>query len=123
MNWPISWSDKLNSMNQAWIHVYSGSYSSVLANQATLEASGIQTFVPDETTKVVDPVITGSNPIGAEIHVQEADVEMARQILGPASSDPLSREPTPSFDAMLPRVVAVIALITVGYVLIRLITR
>ncbi len=110
-------------MNQAWIHVYSGSYSSVLANQATLEASGIQTFVPDETTKVVDPVITGSNPIGAEIHVQEADVEMARQILRPASSESPTRESNPSFDAMLPRVVAVIALITVGYVLIRLITR
>jgi hypothetical protein len=76
-------------MNQAWIHVYSGSYSSVLANQATLEACGIQTFVPDETTKVVDPCITGSNPVGAEIHVQEADFEAARQLLRPPiSSDP-----------------------------------
>ncbi|MBC8406808.1 MAG: hypothetical protein H8E15_16450 [Planctomycetes bacterium] len=73
-------------MNQAWVHVYSGSYSSVLANQASLEASGIQTFVPDTMTKMVDPFITGGNPMGAELLVLESDLEAASELLGDRDS-------------------------------------
>lgn len=65
----------------SWILVYAGNYSSVLANQATLEASGIRTFIPDSTTKVVDPVITGGSCLDAELHVQIDDVEEAEKIL------------------------------------------
>jgi hypothetical protein len=73
-------------MNEPWVRVYSGSFASVLANQATLEASGIPTVIPNETMKVLDPFITGGNVMDAEIRVPNTDAEMAVELLRPADS-------------------------------------
>ncbi len=80
-------------MADSWTLVYAGNYSSVLANQATLEASGIETYIPDSTTKVVDPVITGGACLDAELHVHTSDVDQAAGILNTRIENP-ERGPT-----------------------------
>lgn len=71
-------------MTDSWVRVYSGSFASVLANQATLEASGIPTVIPNETMKVLDPFITGGNVMNAEIRVPMTEAEAAVELLRPA---------------------------------------
>ena len=86
-------------MNGSWTLVFSGNYASVLANQATLEASGISTYIPDSTTKVVDPFITGGDCLGAELHVQLDDAEEASEILNHVEGEPIERPSAMEFAA------------------------
>jgi hypothetical protein len=98
-------------MTQAWIHVYSGSFSSVLANQASLEASGIQTLVQGQTTEAVVPFVTGTNSTNAELHVQHTDVELAHQILESTdSSDPAIGEGNPFQNPTVRKVIRMIGI-------------
>lgn len=79
-------------MTEPWVRIYSGSFASVLANQATLEASGIPTVIPNETMKVLDPFITGGNVMDAEIRVPQAEAEAAVELLRPAETWADSRD-------------------------------
>ncbi|MBC8406809.1 MAG: DUF2007 domain-containing protein [Planctomycetes bacterium] len=74
-------------MANSWVPVYYGSFASVLANQATLEASGIKAVISNETMKVLDPFITGGNVLNAEIRVLDSQAEEAREILGEPNPD------------------------------------
>ena len=74
-------------MASSWVPVYSGSFASVLANQATLEACGIKAVISNETMKVLDPFITGGNVLNAEIRVLDSQAEEAMEILGESNPD------------------------------------
>ncbi|NQU48787.1 MAG: hypothetical protein HQ519_09075 [Planctomycetes bacterium] len=96
-------------MNEAWIHVYSGSFSSVLANQASLEASGIHTLIQGQTTEAVVPFVTGTTSTNAELLVQHTDVELAHQILESTdSSNPAIGEGNPFHDPTVRKVLRII---------------
>jgi hypothetical protein len=60
-------------MTRQWITIFAGPFPKALALQATLEAQGIRTFLADETTKVMDPFITGANSLSVELRVSEQD--------------------------------------------------
>ncbi len=74
-------------MASSWVPVYCGSFASVLANQATLEACGIKAVISNETMKVLDPFITGGNVLNAEIRVLDSQAEEALEILGEPNPD------------------------------------
>ncbi|NQU48788.1 MAG: hypothetical protein HQ519_09080 [Planctomycetes bacterium] len=74
-------------MASSWVPVYCGSFASVLANQATLEACGIKAVISNETMKVLDPFITGGNVLNAEIRVLDSQAEEALEILGDPNPD------------------------------------
>ena len=74
-------------MNQ-WITVLTGSHPQVLTVQALLEARGIPTFIPDQTTKVMDPFITGANPFSLDLCVPAEAVGDARRVLAEGRGQP-----------------------------------
>jgi hypothetical protein len=105
--------------NESWTMVYAGSYASVIANQATLEASGIRTFIPDSTTKVLDPMITGGACMNAELHVHISNAEHASEILQVKQSSSPERLTTAQFIASDP--VTRNVLIALGLILVALV--
>jgi hypothetical protein len=68
-------------MDQGWVRVFSGSFPKALALRASLEASGVRTRVPDEVMKVMDPFITGIDPLSVQILVPWDDVELAKEVM------------------------------------------
>ena len=68
-------------MTARWISVHAGSIWEVQLYQGRLEEEGLTTFVPDESTKVVDPFATGGLPLMAALHVPSDQVERAQAIL------------------------------------------
>ena len=46
-----------------------------------LEEEGIDSFLPDRTTKIVDPFITGPNPLSRRLQVRAEDEARALEIL------------------------------------------
>ena len=49
--------------------------------QGMLDEEGIQAFIPDESTKRVDPFSTGANPLGTNLVVAQADAERAAALI------------------------------------------
>jgi hypothetical protein len=83
-------------MTGQWITVFTGPFPKALALQATLEAQGIATFLADETTKLMDPFITGANPLAVELRVPEdarAEVEEFLASAAAARRNALRNEP------------------------------
>jgi hypothetical protein len=83
-------------MTGQWITIFAGPFPKALALQATLEAQGIATFLADETTKVMDPFITGANPLAVELRVPEdarAEVEEFLASSAAAGRNALRNEP------------------------------
>ncbi|MCB9896961.1 MAG: DUF2007 domain-containing protein [Planctomycetes bacterium] len=68
-------------MITTWTTVHAGPFAQVLAVQSVLEAAGIETRIPDAMTKVVDPFVTGANPLGARLEVPDAFAAEARALL------------------------------------------
>jgi hypothetical protein len=68
-------------MDRDWVKIFSGSFPKALALRASLEASGVRTRVPDEIMKVMDPFITGIDPLSVEILVPWDDVELAKEVM------------------------------------------
>ena len=82
-----------------WIQVHAGPIWQVQLYQGRLDAEGIQTFVPDESTKVVDPFVTGGAALMAQLMVAEDAAQRAHTIIesikeeGPLTPD-ASDDPT-----------------------------
>ena len=74
-------------MTQEWTAVFSGPLPEVQVLQIALEARGITTFIPDETTKVVDPFITGANPLATLLQVPRDSVEEATALIADLRKD------------------------------------
>ena len=55
-----------------WVNVFAGDPGEVEVLAGRLEAEGYTTFVPDRTTKVVDPFSTGSQPLLWQLQVPRA---------------------------------------------------
>lgn len=64
-----------------WVTLTSGSHSKILTIQALLEAHGIPTYIPDAQTKVMDPFITGANPLQLELRVPAEAAFDAKRLL------------------------------------------
>lgn len=64
-----------------WIQVHAGPIWQVQLYQGRLDAEGIRTFIPDESTKVVDPFVTGGAALMTELMVVGEDAERARGII------------------------------------------
>jgi len=61
--------------------VHAGPLWEVQLLQGLLEEEGIQAFIPDESTKRVDPFITGANPLATNLVVARADAERAAALI------------------------------------------
>ncbi len=71
-----------------WTTVFEGVPGQAGVLRAMLEADGLTTFVPDETTKLVDPFITGVSPLLATVQVPEDQVARARELLADGGARP-----------------------------------
>jgi hypothetical protein len=68
--------------------------------RTVLEEQGIPAFLPDHTTKIVDPFITGASPLYARLQVPASQAEHAKAVLAaraepraePAEEDEESEE-------------------------------
>ncbi|MBC8327567.1 MAG: DUF2007 domain-containing protein [Planctomycetes bacterium] len=65
----------------AWVPLFRGSLSEVLVVRCRLEAEGFPVLVRDEVMKVVDPFITGMQPLLVELMVRREDAAEARTCL------------------------------------------
>lgn len=74
--------------SQAWVTVFSGSWSELIVAQSMLEAEGLLTRVPDENTKVMDPFITGVSPLVCELQVPADSVQLAQERLAARLESP-----------------------------------
>jgi hypothetical protein len=70
-------------MDREWVRIFSGSFPKALALRASLEAAGVRTRIPDEVMKVMDPFITGIDPLSVQILVPWDDVELAKEVMAP----------------------------------------
>ena len=68
-------------MGKQAVVVHAGPLWEVQLLQGMLEEEGIQAFIPDESTKRVDPFITGANPLATNLVVAQADAERAAAII------------------------------------------
>lgn len=64
-----------------WTTVFQGPPGTVDVLRARLGAEGIETFVPDELTKMVDPFMAGPDPFGRTLQVPAADAARAAAVL------------------------------------------
>ena len=64
-----------------WVPISRRPFSQVLVLRCRLEADGLEVFLCDETMKVLDPFITGANPLAAELLVREGQAGDARACL------------------------------------------
>lgn len=64
-----------------WTTVFQGPPGLVEVLRARLGAEGIETFVPDELTKQVEPFMAGPDPFGRTLQVPAADAARAAAIL------------------------------------------
>ena len=53
----------------------------VVLHRARLEAEGIQVFIPDAFTKIMNPFVTGANPLLSQLQVPADVVVRAKEIL------------------------------------------
>lgn len=68
-------------MGKQAIVVHSGPLWEVQLLQGMLEEEGVQAFIPDESTKRVDPFITGANALAASLVVSRADADRATALI------------------------------------------
>jgi len=68
-------------MGKQAVVVHAGPLWEVQLLQGMLEEEGIQAFIPDESTKRVDPFITGGNPLATNLVVARADAERAAALI------------------------------------------
>lgn len=61
--------------------VHAGPIWEVQLLQGLLEEEGIQSFIPDENTKRVDPLITGGNAFATSLVVAKADAQRAQALI------------------------------------------
>lgn len=61
--------------------VFVGPYAQALTLQASLAAAGLQTFLPDQMMKAIDPFITGANPLGAKLLAPTAYAKETREAI------------------------------------------
>lgn len=61
--------------------VHAGPLWEVQLLQGMLEEEGIQAFIPDESTKRIDPFITGANPLSTDLVVAKGDAERATALI------------------------------------------
>jgi hypothetical protein len=72
-------------MSDEWTTIFAGPFSRALALQAALGAKGIPARIPDELVKVMDPFITGANPLAVEVRVPAAVAAEAQEIVASAA--------------------------------------
>ncbi len=70
-----------------WVTVHLGPVWQVELYQGLLAENGIEVFLPDATTKVMDPFATGALPMDAQLQVREEDVQRAMQVLAEVGED------------------------------------
>lgn len=58
-----------------------GSWAEVLVLQAALEDQGIQTFIPNQNIKTIDPYITGMNALDVRLQVPRLQFPLAAEAL------------------------------------------
>ena len=68
-------------MGKQAVVVHAGPLWEVQLLQGMLEEEGIQAFIPDESTKRVDPFITGANPLTTNLVVSKDDAERASALI------------------------------------------
>ena len=68
-------------MSDRWVTVYGGPIWEAQMVRDRLDDEGIESFLPDETTKVVDPFITGGNPLAVALQVRAPDAERAQALV------------------------------------------
>lgn len=68
-------------MGKQAVVVHAGPLWEVQLLQGMLEEEGIRAFIPDESTKRVDPFITGANPLAANLVVAKDDAERASALI------------------------------------------
>lgn len=70
----------------AWVTVHLGPVWQAELLQGLLLEHGIEVFLPDATTKVVDPFATGPLPMLTQVQVRPRDVQRAKELLASAGS-------------------------------------
>lgn len=73
--------DEINTSYRELAPIFSGSPPQVMVVRALLESHGIESFVPDENIKIVDPFITGANPLEMALVCPADQAAEARRII------------------------------------------
>jgi hypothetical protein len=68
-------------MTSRWVPLIQGTIPEVITLQASCEASGIPTYVPDMSLIQADPFIRGGNALALELFVPEDRLEDARMLV------------------------------------------
>ncbi len=68
-----------------WVSIHWGPVWQVELYAGLLDENEIPTFLPDVTTKIIDPFITGGVALDAQLQVRGEDVERARELLARAA--------------------------------------
>lgn len=63
------------------VPVFHGKYARAVLLRSTLEANGIEAFIPNENIKVADPFATGAGALVVEVVVAADRVEAAAEVL------------------------------------------
>ncbi len=64
-----------------WVAIFSGPMWEVELKKSRLEVEGIDVFIPDASTKIIDPFVTGANPLTCHLWVRHEDAPTANEIL------------------------------------------
>lgn len=64
-----------------WVTVFTGNPPEAHLVSGLLRSEGIPTYLPDESTKVVDPFITGANPLLWRVQAPSTDAVRVHEIL------------------------------------------
>lgn len=64
-----------------WVNIFAGPMWEVDLKKARLEAEGIRAFVPDAATKLIDPFVTGANPLMTQLWVSVEDADVAQEVI------------------------------------------
>ena len=68
-------------MSGRLVTVHAGPLWEMQLLQGQLEELGVPSFIPDETTKAVDPFITGGNPLATNLQVPEEYADRAMALI------------------------------------------
>jgi hypothetical protein len=73
-------------MSSRWATLFQGSIPEVITLQASCEASGIPTYVPDMSLIQADPFMRGGNALALELFVPEDRLMDARELVSQRNS-------------------------------------
>jgi hypothetical protein len=77
------------------VPIFRGSMAEAVALRATLGARGFETYVRDESTKVIDPLITGGYVFDVTLDAPVSDAEAIQRLLAEERADWPEQELTP----------------------------